>query len=94
MEHNLKIKKSCFVSSSKTKNIKEDYEYIRELGSGGYGVVFLARNKITSNIALIEIKGGQSKPSGRKMSKTAKYLPPRSRSFGSWITLILLNYMK
>lgn len=44
----IKIRKELFVASSKTKNIKEDYEYIRELGAGGYGVVFLAQHKITS----------------------------------------------
>lgn len=44
----IKIRKELFISSSKTKNIKEDYEYIRELGSGGYGVVFLAQHKVTS----------------------------------------------
>ena len=44
-----KIRKQLFVPSSKTKNIKEDYEYIRQLGSGGYGVVFLAQQKFTSN---------------------------------------------
>ncbi len=43
----IKIKKEQFISSSKTKNIKDDYEYVRELGSGGYGVVFLAQHKVT-----------------------------------------------
>ena len=43
-----KIRKELFVPSSKTKNIKEDYEYVRELGEGGYGIVFLAQHKITS----------------------------------------------
>ena len=43
----LKIKKELFVSSSKTKSIKDDYEYVRELGSGGYGVVFLAQHRVT-----------------------------------------------
>lgn len=46
----IKIRKELFISSSKTKNIKEDYEYIRELGSGGYGVVFLAQHKVTSKL--------------------------------------------
>ena len=46
----IRIRKELFVSSSKTKNIKEDYDYVRELGAGGYGVVFLAQHKITSNI--------------------------------------------
>jgi calcium-dependent protein kinase len=45
----LKIKKELFISSSKTKNIKDDYEYVRELGSGGYGVVFLAQHRVTGN---------------------------------------------
>ena len=44
----LKIRKELFISSSKTKNIKEDYDYVRELGAGGYGVVFLAQHKVTS----------------------------------------------
>lgn len=42
-----------FISSSKTKNIKDDYEYVRELGSGGYGVVFLAQHRITGNKYII-----------------------------------------
>ena len=49
-----KIRKELFISSSKTKNIKEDYEYVRELGSGGYGVVFLAQHKQTSKVSYIE----------------------------------------
>lgn len=49
----IKIRKELFVASSKTKNIKEDYEYIRELGSGGYGVVFLAQHKVTSKYNVI-----------------------------------------
>lgn len=55
----IKIRKELFISSSKTKNIKEDYEYIRELGSGGYGVVFLAQHKITSTRFLRQMKEGQ-----------------------------------
>lgn len=43
----VKIRKELFIPSSKTKNIRDDYEYIRELGSGGYGVVFLAEHRIT-----------------------------------------------
>lgn len=43
----MKIRKEQFIASSKTKNIKDDYNYIRELGSGGYGVVFLAQHRVT-----------------------------------------------
>lgn len=57
----LKIRKELFVSSSKTKNIKEDYEYIRQLGAGGYGVVFLAQHKVTSNFDIIEMREGPLK---------------------------------
>lgn len=52
IEKKFKIRKELFVPESKTKNIKEDYEYVRELGSGGYGVVFLAQHRVTSNTPL------------------------------------------
>lgn len=55
----MKIKKELFIQSSKTKNIRDDYEYIRELGSGGYGVVFLAQHRITGTDWLIQGSGGR-----------------------------------
>ena len=55
----IKIRKELFIQSSKTKNIRDDYEYIRELGSGGYGVVFLAEHRITGKSAVIKAKGGR-----------------------------------
>ena len=48
----MKIKKELFTPSSKTKNIRDDYEYVRELGSGGYGVVFLAQHRVTGMILI------------------------------------------
>ena len=63
----LRIRKELFISSSKTKNIKEDYDYVRELGAGGYGVVFLAQHKITSSSSLTQISAEQSRPSPRRM---------------------------
>ena len=56
IEKKFKIRKELFVPESKTKNIKEDYEYIRELGAGGYGVVFLAQHKITSKWIINQVK--------------------------------------
>lgn len=53
----VKIKKELFIASSKTKNIKDDYEYVRELGSGGYGVVFLAHHRQTGTHTLTSISG-------------------------------------
>lgn len=63
----LKIKKELFISSSKTKNIKDDYEYVRELGSGGYGVVFLAQHRITGKEITMKAKEERSRPSPRRM---------------------------
>lgn len=70
---NFKIRKELFISSSKTKNIKEDYDYIRELGAGGYGVVFLAQHKITSKPPLTQTRGEPSRPSPRTTSRTRRY---------------------
>ena len=56
------IRKSIFVSfitksffplfsikthKKKLGNIKDDYKFLKELGSGSYGVVFLVQNKIS-----------------------------------------------
>ena len=68
----MKIKKELFIPSSKTKNIRDDYEYIRELGSGGYGVVFLAEHRITGIFGIIKVKEELSRPCQRKTSSTRK----------------------
>jgi serine/threonine protein kinase len=73
----LKIRKDLFISSSNTKNIKEDYEYIRELGSGGYGVVFLAQHKITSKTIITKMKEEQLRLSPKTMLKIRSYLLPK-----------------
>jgi serine/threonine protein kinase len=70
----IKIKKELFIQSSKTKNIRDDYEYIRELGSGGYGVVFLAQHRVTGIQPLIQVNAEQSKQCPRRMSLTKKCL--------------------
>lgn len=41
----MKLKKAHFVNSSVKRNIKSDYKFLKELGSGSFGVVFLAQNK-------------------------------------------------
>lgn len=44
----MEVRKSIFVSFNTKRNVKEDYKFLKELGSGAYGVVFLAQNKTTS----------------------------------------------
>lgn len=35
-------------------NIKEEYHFIEKIASGGFGVVYLAENRKTSKLRLIE----------------------------------------
>lgn len=36
-------------------NIKDDYHFEKKLGTGGYGSVYLARNKKTGNLFNLKI---------------------------------------
>jgi len=44
----IKVDRSWFIQS-RAGNIKDEYFFEKKLGSGGYGAVYLARNKITGN---------------------------------------------
>ena len=68
----IKNKKELFISNSKTKNIRDDYEYVRELGSGGYGVVFLAQHRVTGNQLDIQAKEELSRQCPNKTLLTKK----------------------
>ena len=46
VEANIKHDKSWFVQS-REGNIKDEYFFEKKLGSGGYGAVYLAKNKTT-----------------------------------------------
>jgi serine/threonine protein kinase len=43
------IKKEWFINS-RHGNIKEEYYFEKKLGSGGYGAVYLAKNKKTGKL--------------------------------------------
>ena len=43
---NIKVDRSWFIDS-KTGNIKDEYYFEKKLGSGGYGAVYLAKQKRT-----------------------------------------------
>lgn len=90
----IKIKKELFIQSSKTKNIRDDYEYIRELGSGGYGVVFLAEHRVTGIIELIKDKEEQSRLCLRKMLLTRKCSQLKYNYSRNWIIPTSSSYMK
>ena len=45
-DRTLKFDKAWFIQS-RVGNIKDDYYFEKKLGSGGYGAVYLARNKQT-----------------------------------------------
>ncbi len=79
----IKIKKELFIQSSKTKNIRDDYEYIRELGSGGYGVVFLAQHRVTGMPSLIKDSEEQSKQCPRNTLSTKKCSQQKSNCLKS-----------
>ena len=44
----IKMDKAWFIQSH-TGNIKECYYFEKKLGAGGYGAVYLAKNKLTGN---------------------------------------------
>ena len=90
----VKIKKELFIQSSKTKNIRDDYEYIRELGSGGYGVVFLAQHRVTGTSLGIKGKDELSRLCPRKMLLTRKCSPLKFNFSKNWITRTLSNSTK
>jgi len=54
MEHRA-VTRSMFVESHKG-NIKEKYFFEKKLGSGGYGAVYLAKNKVTGKLNLVLLK--------------------------------------
>ena len=45
----IQIERKWFIDS-KQGNIKDDYYFEKKLGSGGYGVVYLAKHKKTGNL--------------------------------------------
>ena len=47
--------RSLFIESL-VGNIKEKYFFEKKLGSGGYGAVYLAKNKITGKFMLVLLK--------------------------------------
>jgi len=51
--HKTKVLKSWFIDSKKG-NIKNEYFFEKKLGTGGYGAVYLARNKKTGNYVAIK----------------------------------------
>ena len=51
MEQNKAVSRSMFIESLQG-NIKEKYFFEKKLGSGGYGAVYLAKNKITGKLIL------------------------------------------
>jgi hypothetical protein len=44
----IKMDKAWFIQSH-TGNIKDCYYFEKKLGAGGYGAVYLAKNKLTGN---------------------------------------------
>ena len=52
----MKFDKSWFVQS-RQGNIKDEYFFEKKLGSGGYGAVYLAKNKTTGKCFVISITG-------------------------------------
>ncbi len=48
----LKLRKHIFIDS-KQGNIKEEFYFEKKLGSGGYGAVYLAKNKRTGKYRYI-----------------------------------------
>jgi serine/threonine protein kinase len=60
-ELQIKYDKAWFIQS-RTGNIKDEYFFEKKLGSGGYGAVYLARNKNTgtrTQICLTSWKVGE-----------------------------------
>ncbi|CAD8123033.1 unnamed protein product [Paramecium sonneborni] len=47
LDQYMKIKKAHFINSSIKTNIKKDYKFIKEIGAGGFGVVFETEQKST-----------------------------------------------
>lgn len=46
MDNNKAVTRAMFIESFQG-NIKEKYFFEKKLGSGGYGAVYLAKNKVT-----------------------------------------------
>lgn len=48
------IKKQMFIDS-KQGNIKDEYFFEKKLGSGGYGAVYLAKNKKNGKFTCVDL---------------------------------------
>ena len=59
VEANIKHDKSWFVQS-REGNIKDEYFFEKKLGSGGYGAVYLAKNKTTGRSLRVNISSDQT----------------------------------
>ena len=54
VEGKMKFDKSWFVQS-RQGNIKDEYFFEKKLGSGGYGAVYLAKNKTTGKCCVVSV---------------------------------------
>jgi serine/threonine protein kinase len=58
MDSNRQVTRSIFIESL-VGNIKEKYFFEKKLGSGGYGAVYLARNKQTGKSLPLTLPQGK-----------------------------------
>lgn len=61
MDSKLVVSKQWFIDSHQG-NIKDVYHFVERLGSGGFGVVYLAEDRKTSKLPLIQAIGLKRQP--------------------------------
>jgi len=90
MENSNTVTRAMFVQSLQG-NIKEKYFFEKKLGSGGYGAVYLARNKSTGKFICKFLRFRQARKLQSRLCKSLEFLitnlsKTKSTSSGRWTT--------